>query len=114
MLRRTKFPNLVDLATVRKGRRLKAKKAERDRTKADRDYRVGLVIKVKTAPLTDVELGFLATLRVWPYDKGLPQDTIFALHKLLTKLLHNPQAITMLTAEADELVGGRTPLKKVG
>jgi len=116
VLRRTKFydrSNVLSLRIESQRRRLLQRKAERDQAKAqsdrlraDRNYLVGLMIEVKDAPLTDRELELCLALRAWPLDEDVPKDKIMALYRVITRLLHNPEAITMMTFEADEVIDG--------
>jgi hypothetical protein len=124
VFRRTRFydrSNVLSLRIERKRRRLRQRKAERDKAMArlarletDRDYRAGLMIDVRNAPLTDAELELCAELRAWPLDEGVPHAKVKALYEIITRLLRNPEAVVMMTIEADELVGGGTAMRKAG
>ena len=62
------------------------------------------MIDVKNAPLTNAELELCKELRRWPLDENVPHLKIKALYRVITRLLRNPDAVVMMTFEADELV----------
>jgi hypothetical protein len=111
---RTKFynrHNVVSLRIERKRRRLRQRKADRDRficanKPADRDYRIGLLIRMDQAYLTKADLALCDRLyELEPGDDVTLTDKRKLL-RLITRLLPDPKAVVLFSADPDEVNDG--------
>jgi hypothetical protein len=113
-MRRTRFyHNILNLAIERKHRRLLQRKAERERAKAARDYRIGLMIRMDQAYLTNADLALCDRLYALALDDVVTREDKQNLHKLIMRLLPDPRAVMLYVADPDEIDDG-IQMRKAG